>query len=116
MRYSRWHILNWVATNPLSCWKGVSLPYSIFGKDQRVTHTAITENKHLSAVLEHVKAEQDKAPRKKRRAGKQRSRFKPNGRRNNGWNAWPDRKRIADRKALSCDISSSYTLEIKLLC
>lgn len=40
-------------------WKGVSLPYSVFDKDQRVTHAAITENKHLSAVLEHIKAEQE---------------------------------------------------------
>ena len=38
-------------------WKGASLPYSVFDKDQRVTHAAITENKHLSAVLEHIKAE-----------------------------------------------------------
>jgi hypothetical protein len=45
-------------------WKGVSLPYSVFDKDQRVTHAAITENKHLSAVLEHIKTEQEKAPPK----------------------------------------------------
>ena len=50
-------------------WKGVSLPYSVFDKDQRVTHAAITENKHLSAVLEYIKAEQDKAPPKVHRAG-----------------------------------------------
>lgn len=43
-------------------WKGVSLPYSAFDKDQRVTHAAITENKHLGAVLEFIKAEQDKRP------------------------------------------------------
>ena len=61
-------------------WKGVSLPYSVFDKDQRVTHAAITENKHLSAVLEHIKAEQDKSPPKKRRAGKQRTRYEPTGR------------------------------------
>ncbi|MEI4264009.1 ISNCY family transposase [Roseovarius sp. D0-M9] len=60
-------------------WKGVSLPYSVFDKDQRVTHAAITENKHLSAVLEHIKAEQDKTPPKKRRAGKQRTRYEPTG-------------------------------------
>ena len=46
-------------------WKGVSIPYTVFDKDQRVTHAAITENKHLSAVLEHIKAEQDQAPPKK---------------------------------------------------
>ena len=68
-------------------WKGVSTPYSIFDKDQRVTHAAITENKHLSAVLEHIKAEQDKAAPKKPRAGKQATRYQPNGRRNDGWNS-----------------------------
>ena len=68
-------------------WKGVSLPYSVFDKDQRVGHAAITENKHLSAVLEHIKVEQDKAPPKKRRAGKQRSRYEPTGKRNDGWNS-----------------------------
>ncbi|WP_371171501.1 hypothetical protein [Aliiroseovarius sp. 2305UL8-7] len=68
-------------------WQGVSLPYSVFDKDQRVTHAAITENKHLSAVLEHIKAEQEQAAPKKRRAGKQRSRYEPTGRRNDGWNS-----------------------------
>lgn len=85
-------------------WKGVSLPYSVFDKDQRVTHAAITENKHLSAVLEYIKAEQDKAPPKKRRAGKQRSRYEPTGRRNDGWNSLAARKRIANSKASQgCD-------------
>jgi len=69
-------------------WKGVSIPYSVFDKDQRVTHAAITENKRLSAVLEHIKAEQDKAAPKKRRAGKQATRYQPSGRRNTeGWNS-----------------------------
>jgi|TARA_B110000977_G_C11026031_1_gene473187 hypothetical protein len=68
-------------------WKGVSIPYSIFDKDQRVTHAAITENKQLSAVLEHIKAEQEKAAPKKRRAGKQATRYQPTGRRNDGWNS-----------------------------
>ena len=35
-------------------WKGVSIPYTVFDKDQRVTHAAITENKRLGAVLEHM--------------------------------------------------------------
>ncbi len=68
-------------------WKGVSLPYSAFDKDQRVTHAAITENKRLGAVLKVIKDEQDKAPPKKHRAGKQRTRYEPNGRRNDGWNS-----------------------------
>ncbi len=40
-------------------WKGVALPYRIFDKKQRVTHTAIVENKRLSEVLAWVKARQD---------------------------------------------------------
>jgi hypothetical protein len=32
-------------------WKGHSLPYKTFDKDQRVTHAAITENKRLGDVL-----------------------------------------------------------------
>lgn len=43
-------------------YKGVSLPYRVYDKDQRVTHASITENKRLSAVLEYVKAEQKKLP------------------------------------------------------
>jgi ribosomal protein S14 len=52
-----------------------------------VTHAAITENKHLSVVLEHIKAEQVKVAPKKRRAGKQATRCQPTGKRNDGWNS-----------------------------
>jgi hypothetical protein len=68
-------------------WKGISLPYSDFDKDQRVTHTAVTENKYLGAVLEFIKEDQDKAQPKKRRAGTQHTRYEPTGRRNDGWNS-----------------------------
>ena len=64
-----------------------------------VSLSAITENKHLSAVLEHIKAEQDKAPPKKRRAGKQRTVYTPTGRRNDGWNTLADRRMKAARAA-----------------
>lgn len=40
-------------------WKGHSLPYTVFDKDQRVTHAAITENKHLGEVLAYIKERQD---------------------------------------------------------
>src|ERR1700737_562168 len=40
-------------------WKGHSLPYRIFSKDQRVSHTAIVENKRLSHALALIKAQQD---------------------------------------------------------
>ena len=35
--------------------QGVTLPYRLFDKDQRVTHAAVVENKRLSAVLAHIK-------------------------------------------------------------
>ena len=40
-------------------WKGHALPYRVFSKDQRVSHTAIIENKRLSHALATVKAQQD---------------------------------------------------------
>ncbi|KAF0171222.1 MAG: putative insertion sequence transposase protein [Rhodobacteraceae bacterium] len=40
--------------------KGFSLPYWVFEPDQqRVSHAAITENKHLSAALAYAKEIQD---------------------------------------------------------
>jgi len=44
--------------------KGVTLPHTILNPERRITHAAITENKHLSAVLAHIKHEQDKAASK----------------------------------------------------
>ena len=38
---------------------GHSLPYRVFSKDQRVSHTAIVENKRLGHALALVKAQQD---------------------------------------------------------
>lgn len=61
-------------------WKGISLPYSSFDKDQRVTHAAITENKRLGAVLAFIKEEQEKAAPRKHRAGKQGTRYTKTGR------------------------------------
>ena len=40
-------------------WKGQPLPYRVFSKDQRVSHTAIVENKRLGHALAFVKAQQD---------------------------------------------------------
>ena len=44
--------------------KGSALSYNFFGLDQRVTHTAITNNKRLGAVLEHIIQMQNTAPLK----------------------------------------------------
>ncbi len=40
-------------------WKGTLLPYRVFRKDQRVSHTAIVESKRLGHALTLVKAQQD---------------------------------------------------------
>jgi transposase len=40
-------------------WRGWSLPYTIFDKEQRVSQAAIVENKRLGAALALVKAQQD---------------------------------------------------------
>jgi hypothetical protein len=47
------------ADRPLEVrWNGHVLPYRIFSKDQRVSHTAIVENKRLGHALALVKAQQ----------------------------------------------------------
>jgi hypothetical protein len=40
-------------------WKGQVLPYRVFDKDQRISHTAIVENKRLGHALTIIKAQQD---------------------------------------------------------
>lgn len=40
-------------------WKGTTLPYRVFAKDQRVSQTAVVENKRLGHALSLVKAQQD---------------------------------------------------------
>ena len=40
-------------------WKGLPLPFRVFNKEQRVTHTAVVENKRLGHALAIVKAQQD---------------------------------------------------------
>lgn len=85
--------------------KGVALPHVIFDLDQRVTHAAITENKRLSAVLEHIKAEQE-APRPivTVKPVSAKNAYVKNGRRNDGWNSKLAR-RAKDRAASQgCDI------------
>jgi hypothetical protein len=48
------------ADRPLEVrWNGKLLPYRVFSKDQRVTHTAVVENKRLGHALAIVKAQQD---------------------------------------------------------
>ncbi len=79
---------------------GLPLTYTAFDKDQRVTHAAITENKRLSAVLEQIMAEQENSAPTPHQAGKQRTRYTPTGRRNDGWNS-KLAKRAKEKRAAS---------------
>ena len=50
-------------TSPTDGWRcagrGQVLSYRVFGKDQRVSHTAVVENKRLGHALRIIKAKQD---------------------------------------------------------
>ncbi|MCZ4093344.1 ISNCY family transposase [Sinorhizobium psoraleae] len=61
-------------------WKGHSLPYKTFDKDQRVTHAAITENKRLSDVLAYIKERQEQLPSPKVRTNSDKNGYTPRGR------------------------------------
>jgi hypothetical protein len=61
-------------------WKGHSLPYRVFDKDQRVTHAAIVENKRLSDMLAYIKERQDDLPLPKVKTNSEKNGYTPNGR------------------------------------
>ncbi|TAU72450.1 ISNCY family transposase [Rhizobium ruizarguesonis] len=61
-------------------WKGHSLPYKVFDKDQRVTHAAITENKRLGDVLAYIKERQEQLPAPKVRTNSEKNGYTPRGR------------------------------------
>lgn len=61
-------------------WKGHSLPYRVFDKDQRVTHAAITENKRLSDVLAYIKERQEQLPPPKVKTNSEKNGYTPRGR------------------------------------
>ena len=61
-------------------WKGHSLPYRVFDKDQRVTHAAITENKRLSDVLAYIKERQEQLPTPKVKTNSEKNGYRANGR------------------------------------
>lgn len=60
-------------------WKGHSLLYRVFNKDQRVTHAAITENKRLSDVLAYIKEQQDKSLPTDVKTNSDKNGYKPRG-------------------------------------
>jgi transposase len=61
-------------------WKGHSLTYRVFDKDQRVTHAAITENKRLSDVLAYIKERQEQSPEPKVKTNSEKNGYTPRGR------------------------------------
>jgi len=61
-------------------WKGQPLPYRIFSKDQRVSHTAVVENKRLRHALALVKAQQDVKRETKVRTNSEKLGYKKNPR------------------------------------
>lgn len=61
-------------------WRACSLPYTVFDKEQRVTHTAVTENKRLGEVLTWIKAQQEEArPPPKIKTNSEQSAYKKRG-------------------------------------
>ena len=61
-------------------WKGLSLPYRVFDKDQRVTHAAIVENKRLGEVLAFIKSQQEQLPPPKVKTNSERIAYQKTGR------------------------------------
>ena len=61
-------------------WKGHSLPYKIFDKDQRVSHAAVVENKRLGEVLAYIKEQQDQCHAAAPKTNSEKIGYKPRGR------------------------------------
>lgn len=74
-------------------WKGISLTYTAFDKDQRVSHTAIVENKRLSAALAYVKEMQDSLPAPRVKTNSEKTGYRKTGRKA------PGRTSLADKRA-----------------
>ncbi len=61
-------------------WRGYSLAYTVFDKDQRVTHAAITENKRLGDILAYIKERQDQQVNPVVKSNSEKIGYKPRGR------------------------------------
>ncbi|WP_040439957.1 ISNCY family transposase [Roseibium aggregatum] len=80
-------------------WNGVSLPFKVFDKDQRVSHAAITENKRLGDVLSWVKEQQDaNLPPPKVKSSSEKGGYKRRGKRRGRPSLFDDPKYIAKRQ------------------
>ena len=79
-------------------WKGLSLPYRAFDKDQRVTHAAIVENKRLGEVLAFIKSQQDARPSPRVKTNSEKIGYQKTGRKPPGRHRLVD-KLMAQRRA-----------------
>jgi hypothetical protein len=61
-------------------WKGHSLSYRMFDKDQRVTQASIVKNKRLGEVLAYIKERQDDLPVPQVKTNSEKGGYKPTGR------------------------------------
>ncbi len=71
-------------------WKGISLPYTAFDKDQRVSHAAIVENKRLSAALAYVKEMQDSLPAPRVKTNSEKTGYRKTGHKRAGRKSFVD--------------------------
>lgn len=74
-------------------WKGVTLPYTMFDKDQRVTHAAVTENKRLGDVLSLIKAQQDPLPAPKVKTNSEIIDYQKRARKPSRRDSWIEKRR-----------------------
>jgi hypothetical protein len=79
-------------------WQGLSLPFRIFDKDQRVSHAAIVENKRLGEVLAFIKSQQDLRPPPRVKTNSERVGYQKTGRNSSGRPRLVD-KLMAERRA-----------------
>lgn len=81
-------------------WKGMTLPHTIFDKEQRVTHAAITESKRLSDVLAFIRERQDQLPPPRVKTNSEVIGYQKRGRKPPGRKGWVDQmveRRAAER-------------------
>src|SRR5215204_985111 len=72
-------------------WRGLSLPYKAFDKDQRVSHAAIVENKRLGEVLAFIKSQQDARPSVRVKTNSEKTGYQKTGRKP------PGKPRLVDK-------------------
>jgi hypothetical protein len=84
-------------------WQGLSLPFKIFDKDQRVSHAAIVENKRLGEVLAFIKNQQDLRPPPRVKTNSEKLGYRKTGRKSSGRPRFVDKlmaqRRPAERHA-----------------